>query len=60
MSNNNAFFSEQKFTATEFFPYGIGRSGNFSVGQVLLLEQHGHAYKALHSGHRAPINAEEK
>jgi uncharacterized protein YifE (UPF0438 family) len=59
MNENNAFFSDQRFTARECFPHGIARSGDFSLAQAKLLEQHGHAYQALQQGLRAPVNDEE-
>ena len=59
MNKSDAFFSEQKFTAREHFPHGISRSGDFSLNQTKLLEQHGYAYQELHNGSRQPINDEE-
>ncbi|TDF36326.1 DUF413 domain-containing protein [Alteromonadaceae bacterium M269] len=59
MSKNNSFFSDKKFTDKKLFPYGISRSGDFSLAQTLLLEQHGNAYRELQQGLREPINEEE-
>lgn len=59
MNKRNSFFSDKKFTDKKLFPYGISRSGDFSLAQTLLLEQHGYTYRELQQGLREPINEEE-
>lgn len=60
MDIQSPFFSNSKFYAQQHFPYGIGRSGEFTKLQTSLLETHGKAYEALHSGQREPLNDEER
>ncbi len=60
MSTNDSFKSTSKFKADEFFPYGISRSGEFTIQQAELLENHGSAYQSLHTGEREPVNEEER
>ncbi len=55
-----SFSSRSKFYAEDQFPFGIERSGEFSVEQVTLLHNHGKAYQELHSGLREPVTKEEK
>ena len=54
-----SFFGGAKFYAQHQFPYGIGRSGEFTVLQTALLENNGNAYEELHNGIRKPGTAEE-
>ena len=60
MENNQSFLTNSKFYADEHFRYGLARSGEFLSSQVTLLENHGHAYQALHNGDRQPTTDEEK
>lgn len=55
-----SFSSYSKFYAEEHFPFGIERSGEFSVEQAMLLHNHGNAYQELHNGLRKPVTKEEK
>jgi len=54
-----SFESPGKFYADAQFPYGLRRSGSFTVAQADLLENYGQAYQALHQGVRQPANEEE-
>jgi len=60
MNELSSFVSDKKFYADKHFPYGISRSGEFNRQQAGLLEDHGQAYQALHSGDRSPVNDEER
>lgn len=60
MPESRSFHSDKKFYGEPYFPYGIARSGEFTLRQVTLLETHGKAYEALHKGLQAPINKEEE
>ena len=60
MNTPCSFFCSAKFYAQQQFPYGIGRSGDFSKLQTALLENHGRAYEELHSGTREPVTDEER
>lgn len=60
MNSSTSFFARSKFYAEEYFPYGLARSGEFTCRQVELLEAHGKAYQAIHSGSQDPINDEER
>lgn len=60
MSEKTAFYSPAKHWGNDFFPYGFPRSGEFTLQQARLLEDHGRAYEALASGAREPMNKEEK
>lgn len=60
MAEQTSFYSDSKFYPGANFPYGLARSGDFSLRQTQLLEKHGRAYQELHEQTRAPINAEEE
>ena len=60
MANIDSFSSNSKFYGDKYFPYGISRSGEFSSHQVQLLEHHGYAYEALHTGSRKPATPAEE
>lgn len=60
MSQKQAFHSDSKFWAREYFPKGIGRSGHFNKTQAVLLETHGKTYQALSEGSKIPEFEEEK
>ena len=54
------FISNLKFYGDDYFPYGLGRCGEFTLSQVALLEVHGRAYEGLHLGTREPSCDEER
>jgi uncharacterized protein YifE (UPF0438 family) len=60
MQNTISFKSDRKFLAQDIYPHGISRSGDFTIKQAKLLEDHGEAYQALQAGHREPVNKEER
>jgi len=60
MTKPSSFSCDKRFYGDASFPYGLSRSGEFTIQQVSLLEQHGIAYEALHNGQRTPINDEER
>ncbi len=60
MKKNDSFSTDCKFYAREHFPYGIGRSGEFTCEQSDLLANYGQAYVALAEGSRDPLTAEEE
>jgi uncharacterized protein YifE (UPF0438 family) len=54
------FKTQKKFYGDpNHFRYGLSRSGEFTLSQVKLLEDHGHAYQALHNGECKPSCDEE-
>ena len=56
-----SFISERPFHGEKrHFPYGLGRSGEFSVRQSELLQNHGWAYLELAQGIREPTTNEEE
>lgn len=54
------FESKKAFYATEHYPYGLAKSGEYTKKQASLLELHGWAYQDLCSEEREPIGEEEK
>ncbi|CAA0101122.1 Uncharacterised protein [BD1-7 clade bacterium] len=60
MTTTSSFASTKRFYADALFPYGFARSGEFTIQQVALLEEHGVAYDELHNGLRKPANDEER
>ena len=54
-----SFQTNRKFYDDKNYPRGIGRSGDYSIKEVSLLENHGVAFLALSTGKKAPINDEE-
>ena len=60
MHHSTAFKANAKFYADEDYPYGIDRSGEFTVEQCELLLHYGVAYEALDKGLRQPVNDEER
>ena len=60
MKSKDSFLSDRKFYALDRYPYGIGRSGDYSREQARLLECHGMAYQMLDEGSRTPVNEEER
>jgi len=59
MAESGSFCTDRQFNPRQYFPYGIGRSGEFTCEQADLLMNHGHAYQALADGSRAPVTEEE-
>ena len=59
MSFTGPFYSDRKYYALDLYPYGIGRSGDFTLAQTLFLEDHGWAYLELDQGVRPPAHQEE-
>jgi uncharacterized protein len=60
MNVSKSFYSELKFWAVDVFPHGMARSGYFTKEQAALLENNGHAYLALSTGDRVPLDQMEK
>ena len=60
MSEYLSFSCTSRFYGDEYFPFGLDRSGEFTIKQATLLLDHGKAYQALQNGGRDPVNAEEK
>jgi uncharacterized protein YifE (UPF0438 family) len=59
MTKSTPFESPKTFHALKYFPYGLSRSGEFTLEQVRLIETHGYAYQALANLEKEPINKEE-
>ena len=59
MQSSSSFLTDKTFSDPTHFPYGFARSGEFTVRQAQLIEEHGQAYKALSEGVRQPVNDEE-
>lgn len=51
-----SFQTSRKFYDDVNYPRGISRSGDYSLKEVSLLENHGVAFLALADGKRTPIN----
>lgn len=60
MTNIPSFDSNRKFFGDSHFPYGLDRSGEFTLEQARLLINHGWAYQALADGSRVPATPEEE
>lgn len=58
--DQSSFKSSKLFLCRDVFPYGLARSGEFTIEQAKLLEAHGFAYLALADGSATPINSEEE
>lgn len=52
----NSFQTSRKFYDDINYPRGINRSGDFSIKEVVLLENHGVAFLELSAGKRKPEN----
>lgn len=59
MAETTSFSAKSKFYAQEYFPFGLDRSGEFTVEQTKLLIEHGKAYQALSNGLQEPVTDEE-
>ena len=55
----NSFQTNRKFYDDINYPRGINRSGDYSIKEVYLLENHGIAFLDLSSGKREPENDTE-
>lgn len=55
-----SFTTTKKFYDDQNFPYGIDRSGDFTIKQAQRLVLCGQAYKALADGSRVPQTADEE
>lgn len=51
-----SFESSKPFSDNKSFPRGIRRSGEFTITEARLLENHGCAMQALYEGTRAPAD----
>jgi uncharacterized protein YifE (UPF0438 family) len=51
-----AFVSQRLFYDDQNFPRGFGRSGNFTLLEASILEQHGSVLKSLHNKTLEPQN----
>ncbi|WP_286240801.1 DUF413 domain-containing protein [Neptuniibacter halophilus] len=60
MKVHDCFRSDGLFSDRINFPYGFLKSGEFTITQADLLEQHGQAYSELASGLRQPAGPEEQ
>ena len=52
--------SERRFFDDKNYPRGFSRHGDYTIKESQALEQYGQAFKALDSGERKPVTAEEK
>lgn len=59
-ASKDSFKASRKFYDDINYPRGMGRSGDFTLAEVQILENHGIALQALANGTREPINEEEK
>ena len=59
MPEKEPFQSDRSFYALDQYPYGIGRSGEFTEAHAQLLEDHGWAYQELDQCVRTPDCQEE-
>ncbi len=60
MDNITSFYSSRTFYGDTYFPYGLDRSGEFTIQQTTLLKKHGWAYQGLTEGSREPVTTEEE
>ncbi|WP_218313288.1 DUF413 domain-containing protein [Alteromonas antoniana] len=51
--------SKRMFSDPKHYPYGFGRSGDFSISESKMLQQHGSLIAALVDGELSPENEEE-
>ena len=54
--SSESFQTSRKFYDDVNYPRGISRSGDYSLKEVSLLENHGVAFLELANGNRAPAN----
>lgn len=55
-----SFSVERRFFDDKNYPRGFSRHGDYTIKESQALEQYGQAFKALDSGERKPVTAEEK
>ncbi|WP_372760982.1 DUF413 domain-containing protein [Pseudoalteromonas sp.] len=55
-----AFVSQRQFFDDQNFPRGFSRSGNFTLLEASILEQHGVVLKGLHNKTLAPQNEQQQ
>lgn len=58
--SKDSFKANRKFYDDRNYPRGMGRSGDFTLAEVQVLENHGIALQELSAGKREPINEEEQ
>lgn len=56
----DSFSVERRFFDDKNYPRGFSRHGDYTIKESQALEQYGQAFKALDSGERKPVTAEEK
>lgn len=56
----DSFKASRKFYDDRNYPRGMGRSGDFTLAEVQILENHGVALKALADGSQPPATEPEK
>lgn len=56
----DSFQSNRRFYDDKNYPRGMSRSGDYTLNEVKILEQHGIALQAIADGSRAPVNEEEQ
>lgn len=52
--------TKRPFSDKKHYPYGFGRSGDFSISESKLLQSHGSLFAALVDGKLTPQNDEEQ
>jgi uncharacterized protein len=57
--NTREFYSNKQFRDDDKFPYGISRSGDFSIDESQFLIQHGSLYKAVFENLLPELNEDE-
>ena len=55
-----SFSVERRFFDDKNYPRGFSRHGDYTIKESQALEQYGQAFKALDSGERKPVTAEER
>ncbi|GLX82456.1 DUF413 domain-containing protein [Thalassotalea eurytherma] len=55
-----SFQSTRRFYDDKNYPRGINRSGDYSISEVKILEQHGVALQEIANGKRVAVTAEEQ
>ncbi|SEK77012.1 hypothetical protein SAMN05216262_102325 [Colwellia chukchiensis] len=61
-TNNSlqSFQTDRKFYDDKNYPRGLSRSGDYSLKEVAIIENHGIAFLDLASGKRAPVTEVEQ
>ena len=55
-----SFSVERRFFDEKNYPRGFSSHGDYTIKESQALEQYGQAFKALDSGERKPVTAEER